>query len=72
MHDLVYKTTKQVLVELNVPFEIITILRLLSGLVAGYILYRLVEAPSLRWAQRQPAPLRRVGAQAAEDVDRVV
>jgi len=43
VHAVVFRVVKQALISLQVPVGAVLPLRLLSGLTAGYVFYRLIE-----------------------------
>jgi peptidoglycan/LPS O-acetylase OafA/YrhL len=57
VHDVVFVVAKRVLVVLGSPPLVTLVLRGAAGVAAGYVLFRLVEEPVLRVAQRIPVPL---------------
>ncbi len=57
VHNVAFIVSKRVMVSLGVPTLLVLGLRFGAGLLAGYILYKVVEVPFLRRAQRIRVPL---------------
>jgi peptidoglycan/LPS O-acetylase OafA/YrhL len=57
-HNPAFIVGKRIMVMAHLPPLVILPLRFACGLLAGYALYRIVEAPSMRLAQKIPVPLR--------------
>lgn len=67
IHDVAYKAAKQVAVHLGLHDLVVLCLRCVAGLLAGWLLFVLVERPTLAWARRfKVAVSRRSRARAVE------
>ena len=51
-HDVAYKASKQIAVELDMPDWLTLAARFAAGVLAGWLLYVIVERPTLAWARR--------------------
>jgi peptidoglycan/LPS O-acetylase OafA/YrhL len=65
VHEVAFVVSKRLLVAVGSPAPLTLVLRGAAGIAAGYVLFRLVEEPVLRFAQGIPVPLIRAGAPSA-------